>query len=431
MQVLNTGLSEHQDQIIQEILSTAIDAVDPHRLVLQNLNVRSISCPKVRVLAIGKAAEGMTQGAIECLGARISDGLVITKHRHIELDSRFHVMQGGHPQPDQRSLDAGMAIKAFLENGEGDSTLLFLVSGGGSALATLPQRGITLEDIRQLTSSLLMSGASIGEINVIRKHIDQLKGGGMLRLARSSQVITLILSDVIGNSIESIASGPTCADTSTFADAIQVLQNYGVLYRVPAVGDLLKRGVIGEEAETLKPGDPLLENSENRIIGDNRHAVVAACEKAGSLGFTAVELKQPLTGNAQSTAAQLVIKARELALSDVHSILVGGGESTVTVTGEGLGGRNLEVALAAVEALAGLQDTVLVTFATDGEDGPTDAAGAVVTGETYSRGMSQGLIPASYLEDNDSYTYFDAVGGLIKTGSTGTNVNDLFLLIKF
>jgi len=374
----------------------------------------------------------MALGAIECLGPRISDGLVITKHHQIALDKRFTIMEGGHPQPDQSSLYAGLAINSFLQNGDDDTSLMFLISGGGSALATLPKPGIKLEDVQKLTSILLISGASIEEINVIRKHIDKLKGGGMLRLAKSKRVLTLILSDVVSNSIECIASGPTCADTSTYTDAIQILQKYGVQDSVPAVRDMLLRGAKGDGTESLKPGDPMLENVENIIIGDNRLAVIAANKKANSLGIEAIELKQPLIGEARSAGAQMGIKALELAHSTLPGIiLVGGGETTVAVKGIGKGGRNLEIALASVELMAGMQDVVFATIATDGEDGPTDAAGAVVTGETFARGKSRGLLPGRYLDSNDSYTYFDAVGGLIKTGSTGTNVNDLFFLLRF
>lgn len=430
MQILKSGLSDYQDQIIREILSAALHAADPRLLVFQSLNSASLPENNIRVIAIGKAAELMVQGAVDALGGRILDGLVVTKHHKIPLDSRFAIIEGNHPIPGQSSLDAGMALQEFLNKRDKGSSLLFLISGGGSALATLPAAGISLDDVQRVTHMLLASGASIEEINVIRKHIDQLKGGGMLRLANSMQAQTLILSDVIGNSIESVASGPTSADVSTYGDAVRILQKYRVLDRVATVRDLLIQGIEGRIPETLKPGDPLLANVQNLIIGDNQIAVTAACEMADNLGAQATVLPTPLTGEARLVGVHLGEIARELARSQHSNAIVGGGETTVKVAGTGKGGRNLETALAAVETMAGLPDTVLVTFATDGEDGTTDAAGAVVTGDTYARGVRLGLLPAQYLDRNDSYTYFDTVGGLIKTGSTGTNANDLFILLR-
>jgi len=308
-----------------------------------------------------------------------------------------------------------------------------LISGGGSALLTAPVEGITMADLQQLTGLLLRSGAPIQRINGLRKHLELLKGGGLARLAAPARVMALILSDVVGDPMDAIASGPTVSDPSTFADAWDTLDRFGLLAATPpAILWHLQRGLTGEVAETLKPGDPLFDRVTNRLVGSNAQAAAAAAEKARSLGWNAAVLTSRQEGEARTVGAELARLAQQVAQegSPLHmpACLILGGETTVTVRGSGKGGRNQEVALGAAEGLAGLPDALVVALASDGGDGPTDAAGAVVSGETLARAAALGLDATAALSSNDAYPFFDALGDLLKPGPTRTNVNDLMLV---
>jgi hydroxypyruvate reductase len=378
------------DQRVARILAAAIDAVEPGRLVWDHL--QRIILPKhqrVYLLGIGKAAEAMTRAASEFF-VDFSAGLVITKHT-LGLCSgqpSIVVMEGGHPMPDERSLQAGQAALDFIWQLNEDDLLICLISGGGSALVTAPKDGITLEDICAQTAKLLANGATIHEINKMRRQMDRIKGGGLTR-ATKAQVVSLILSDVLGNSLETIASGLTVD---------------------PSLGARV----------------------QNFIVGDIRTAAQAAQQTAASEGFDSLIFDLQIQGEAREVGLGLAKRFKEeRKKSNKPFCLIAGGETTVTLQGNGKGGRNQELALAAVDELRGLENILLVSLATDGDDGPTDAAGAVVNGATHQRAESIGISVADYLARNDAYNFFRPLNDLIQCGYTGTNVNDLIFLVGF
>jgi glycerate-2-kinase len=315
-----------------------------------------------------------------------------------------------------------------------DDLVLFLLSGGASALLPFPAEGLTLRDKQRITDRLLRSGATIEELNAVRKHLSRLKGGQLAAKCRPARVVSLILSDVIGSPLEAIGSGPTAPDLTTFNQAIGVLKKYRLWSETPlAVKRYLAAGLRGDRPETPKPGDPLFQGVKNVIIGDNRIAVEAAADQARALGLNGYVLTTKLRGEAREAAKLFGSLAREVRESGMPvsrpACLIAGGELTVTVSGHGKGGRCQEMALAAVKEIAGLNGTTLAAVGTDGTDGPTDAAGAVVDDTTLFRAARMGLDPDRFLTRNDSYRFFKKLNGLIQTGPTGTNVNDLYLLL--
>ena len=375
-----------RDPRITHILAKAIDSVEPAKAVWEYL--QKMDLPKhdrVFLLGIGKASESMTQAAAKFFN-NFTDALIITKHASSLIRERITVVESGHPIPDERSLAAGQAALDFVSNLKENDLLVCLISGGGSALVTAPHEGITLKEIQSKTSSLLASGATINGMNAIRRQMDRIKGGGLAR-ATKAKVVSLILSDVIGNSLETIASGLTV--------------------------------------------DPLLEaRVQNFIIGDIRVAAQAAWQQAIIEGFNSEILDLQIKGEAREVGLQFVKRLKEKQNKGHHPFcLIAGGETTVILNGNGKGGRNQELALAAVHELSGMKDILFVSLATDGDDGPTDAAGAVVNGETRQRAERLGMSAEDYLSRNDAYSFFDPLNDLIKCGYTGTNVNDLIFLI--
>jgi hydroxypyruvate reductase len=333
-------------------------------------------------------------------------------------------------------MESTKKLVQYLQNCEPKDIVFCLISGGGSSLMTLPAEGIHLSDIQALTRELLACGADIGEINTIRKHLDRVKGGGLARLNRAAHLITLILSDVIDSPLDVIASGPTVADNSSFQDAMDIITKYALENKISTnILRILQAGIIGEIPETVKENDPSLQQVNNILIGNNQISARAALEKAREFGFTSLVLTTSLRGEASHAGMILASILQEIAENSQPvsrpACLIFGGETTVTIRGTGLGGRNLEMALGAVEQLKGFENIAFITLATDGEDGSSGAAGAVVTGGTYNAGADLGYLPTDYLKANDSYHYFEKVGGLLITGSTGTNVNDLGFLFAF
>jgi glycerate 2-kinase len=313
---------------------------------------------------------------------------------------------------------------------------LVLISGGGSALLTMPVAGVALADMQELTRALLACGATINEINVLRKHLDRVKGGGLALAAGRARLAALVLSDVIGDPLDVIASGPTFPDPSSYADAWAVLERYAIVDRVPsAIIAHLRRGVAGAAPETLKPSDPRARQVQHLIIGSNRQAALAALAAAQAEGLATLLLTTSLQGEAREVGRVLSAIGQEVAATGQPAArpccIIAGGETTVTLRGDGRGGRNQELALAALAGLAGLPDLVLVALATDGGDGPTDAAGAVVAGETLARAQALGIQPAEYLARNDAYHFFAMLDDLLRPGPTQTNVNDLAFLFAF
>lgn len=396
------------DPRISRILSAALSAVDPYRAVKDHLPTIT---GNVYGLAIGKAALPMMSALAESIP--LSGALAISKHASPPHFNLFPVLLGGHPIPDARSVHAGERAIEFVSSLKEEDTLICLISGGGSALVTMPL--IPLEQLQALTSALLSCGAPIDEINTVRRHLDRIKGGG-LACATRARIINLILSDVIGNPLEAIASGPTAPDLTTKEDALMILKKYGLESYVPVSG--------------LKPSLPFpFPRVQNNIIGDNNLAAQAAQAQAKREGFDSEILTNELQGEAREVGIKLARQLRsETSKRSRPFCLIAGGETTVTIRGNGIGGRNQELALAAVDELRGLENVMLISLATDGEDGPTNAAGAVVTGESARMAESLGLGAADHLSRNDAYSFFDALGDLIKTGPSGTNVNDLVFL---
>ena len=415
-----------QDPRLLRILTAALEAVDPYRAVQRNLpEVKG----RVFGLGIGKAAIPMMDALVERIP--LSGGLAVTKYASGLSRSSYTVMEGGHPVPDTRSIQAGQRVLEFVASlGEND-TLVCLISGGGSALVTAPY--VPLEVMQELTSMLLASGARIDEINTLRRELDRIKGGGLVQATKAT-VISLILSDVIGNPLEAIASGPTVQNPTTREDALQVLDTYfGERTReTPRDRDSLNS--VTQWLRGSKEVDPRKNREDfkavrNIIIGDNRRASIAAKEQAEKEGIHSEVLMNDLQGEARAQGVILAQRLREeMAKRSRPFCLIAGGETTVTLRGNGKGGRNQELALAAVPRLDGLQNAMLISLATDGDDGPTDAAGAVVTGETAQRAVALGLDATGHLSRNDAYPFFNALDDLIRTGPTGTNVNDLVFL---
>lgn len=375
----------------------------------------------------------MTRAVFERID--VTAALVITKHAQTTGLQPATVIIGGHPIPNAHSLRAGRAALQFVSGLRANDLLLCLISGGGSALMTAPHPGLTLDDIQLLTRQLLACGARIDEINTLRRHLDQVKGGGLARAASPARVVSLILSDVVGNPLEAIASGPTAPDPSSRADALSVLEKYGLIENISAA--ILH--TLEHAPETPKPGEALFARVENVIVGSNALAAQAALRQAEAEGFHAQFLGDSWQGEARQVAKTLCNVVFPFPFGRGAGgegiprpfCLVAGGETTVTLRGKGHGGRNQELALAAVPELDGLPNLMLVSLATDGEDGPTDAAGAVVTGETAKRARALNLDPGAFLERNDSYHFFAPLGDLLQPGPSGTNVNDLTFLFGF
>lgn len=436
---------------IQRVLAAGLDAVDPERVVRtalrregQTLWCGETAYPlrkyqRIVLIGFGKAAVPMTCSVMGLLNDCDVSGLVITKEGHLAGKTscaKVEFLEAAHPIPDERGVQHTRKILSLVRDMQADDLVICLISGGGSALLTAPVEGVLLEDFRSLTDLLLRSGADIQQLNIVRKHLDAVKGGGLARAVFPAQLITLVLSDVLGDDPGMIASGPTVPDTSTFAQAWAVLEKYGLLQQVPSnVAAYLRAGALGKKPETLKAGDPIFERMRTRVIASNIHAASAAAHQAKLEGFHTQILTTHLQGEARQAGQFLAAIAQQFQTEcpplKRPACLILGGETTVTVHGNGLGGRNQELALGAVAGLADLPGVLLVTLATDGGDGPTDAAGAIVTGETLARGQTAGLDVNDFLNRNDAYHYFDLLGNLLRTGPTQTNVNDLTLLFVF
>jgi len=445
------ALPPRQARIIQSVLEAALMAVDPRLAVRRALTIQGSrlqvagqaydldSIRRIRLVGAGKAVLAMAQGVLDVLGKRVTDGVLIAKHLpasgHL-LAPGIDIFQGGHPIPTMDSIMGTRAVEGLLSANEPDDLVICLISGGGSALMTLPDDRIRLDDLQQMTQLLLACGADIKEINVLRKHLDRVKGGGLARMAFPARIITLVLSDVIGSPVDVIASGPMVADPSTFTHALQIIRKYHLEPAVPpAVLSVLKRGEQGELPETVKPGDPVLEKVSVQVVGDNMLAATAGLEQAEREGFHPLLLTTYLQGEASQAGMVLASLLSQVDATGQPlprpACIAAGGETTVTLRGNGLGGRNQELALGAAFLLSGLQNVALVTLGTDGEDGPTNAAGAIVDGNTIQLAKNQGLDPLVFLQNNDSYSFFNALGDHILTGPTGTNVNDLVFLFAF
>lgn len=388
---------------------------------------------RIVVVGAGKATASMARAMEQMLGSRLAQGLVIVKYGHRRPTKRIAVQEAGHPLPDRPGLRAAARVREMAASLSTRDLLIVLLSGGASSLMPAPVPGVSLEDKQRVTLQLLKSGADIGEINLVRKHLSLLKGG---RLAQSTEatVVTLILSDVVGDDVSAIASGPTAPDPTTFQQAVQCLKQYGLWSTVPAgVRAHLEKGRRRLAADTPKPGAPLFRRVHNCIIGRNADAVAAAGRAVRQARVNAVIQRTMLTGEARAAGTEFAGIARRIVEYGRPArrpcCIIAGGETTVTVKGSGQGGRAQEFAVAAAKALAGLNDVWIMAVGTDGTDGPTEVAGAVVDGHTVRRAERLGIDLDQALEENNTYPALAKLGAHIRTGPTNTNVDDLYLLL--
>jgi glycerate 2-kinase len=409
------------------IFRASLAAADPEDAVRRHLKkLKTSQYRHIYVVGGGKAGASMARAVERSLGPRITAGLVNVKDGHTARLRRIELNECGHPVPDARGIAGAERIARIAASAQADDLVLCLISGGASALLPLPAPPVTLEEKQSVTRLLLACGATIHEINAVRKHISLIKGGQLARLAAPATVESLLLSDVIGDDLDVIGSGPTAPDASTFTSAAGILAKYGIAGRVPAsVRQRLAQG----EPETPKPGDPIFRRVRNTIVGSNRLALDAAARKATELGYKALVLASAIEGETRDIAGMHAAIAREIVQTGrpakPPACIITGGETTVTLKGEGLGGRNQEFVLAAAMGIAGLPGVVVFSAGTDGTDGPTDAAGAIADGDTLGRNPEA----RRFLETNDSYHYFESLGDLVKTGPTNTNVMDVRLIL--
>ncbi|MCC6028586.1 MAG: glycerate kinase [Candidatus Korarchaeum sp.] len=419
----------------------AIASVDPYKSVSSRISEGSIfqmnksielsDFEEIFVIGAGKAS-GMMAKAVEDKIERISEGWVnvpAKTEKAVNL-SKIRLNPAGHPIPDEGSINGAKEMLRILSKADERDLVIVLISGGGSALMEYPMEGITLEDLREMNRLLVLSGADIREINTVRKHVSRVKGGRLAEAAYPARVVSLIISDVIGDPLDTIASGPTAPDETTFQDAWEVLRNYSLVEKMPqSVIKVIKDGMEGRIPETPKPGDPIFENVTNMIVANNLKAVQTAEGVLRSLGYNTLVLGSRVQGEARHIGKMLAglassIKNEGIPLSPPAALLMGG-ETTVTVTGDGVGGRNQELVLGAVRQIAGLDGVVIASIGTDGIDGSSEAAGAICDGHTLERALREGLKPEEYLKNNDSYSFFSWLGDAIITGPTLTNVMDL------
>lgn len=423
-----------------EILKAALDAVDPYKAVCRHLRLegnrllageQELDCPSsVHVVGFGKAAASMAHAVEEILGDRIAGGIVTVKEGHALPLKRVRVVEASHPIPDERGLNAAGEITGILESlGEGD-LVICLISGGGSALLPLPVDGVSLADKGAATQALLDAGASIHEMNALRKHLSRVKGGKLVRMAYPATMVSLVLSDVVGDDPDTIASGPTVPDGTTYATCLEVIDRLRIRSKLP---EPVLKHLEGGRPETPKADDPAFARTHYVLVGHNALALRAAAGAAQSRGYRSLILSSRLVGETREAArmhAAIAIECRTTG----HPIpppacILSGGETTVTIRGPGKGGRNQEFALAAGIDLSGIPGVVLMSVGTDGTDGPTDAAGAVVDGTTVARAEAMGLDPRSALDENNAYPFFQELGDLLITGPTRTNVMDVRILL--
>lgn len=409
-------------------LLRAAFAPDGRSLVLGRGRVDLTRFGCLFVLGCGKAGGAMARAVETILGDRITGGFVVVKDGYLVPTRIVEIAEAGHPVPDARGQAASRRLLELAAGAGAEDLVLFLVSGGGSALTPAPAPPVTLEDKQAVTRLLLAAGATIDELNAVRKHLSLIKGGLLAQAAWPATVVTLALSDVIGDPLDVIASGPTAADPTTFTDALDVLGRRGVVDRVPpSVPSRLTAGARGEIEETPKPGDPVWERVTNVVLGNNRLITEAAAAAAERLGYRPHLLTRELRGEAREVARDLVARARRL---DPPACLVAGGETTVTVRGRGRGGRCQEFALAAALELTADDGLTVLAAGTDGTDGPTDAAGGLVDPGTLARGARAGVDARAALADNDAHGFLARSGDLVVSGPTKTNLLDLYILLR-
>jgi len=441
-----TQLNRKARILALESLESALNAVDPKQLMksklllkksLLKVNRYSFDLKKfknVYVVGGGKASGSMAETLEHVLGQYITKGLVNIPHGSERKTESIKFQEASHPIPDKSGVEGTRRMLEIAEQAEKEDLVICLISGGGSSLMPLPRNGITIKDKREITDTLLKCGATINEVNTVRKHISDFKGGWLAKKAYPATVLNLILSDVVGDPLGFIASGPTVPDSTTFSDAIKVLKKYRLWDKASAsIKKVLSNGEKGLIPETPKAKDKAFKKAYNVIIGNNRFATLAVRQHLRSAGLNTLLLTSTLEGEARHVGVMLASIAREVFMSrnpvPKPAGIIAGGETTVTVTGKGLGGRNQEISLAAALKMGGMDGVVVASLSTDGVDGPTDAAGAIVDGKTIARAAEMDLNPEEFLVENDSYSFFSKLGDLIFMGPTGTNVNDVSVIV--
>ena len=429
-----------------DIFIAGLQAVDPVFAVKRTLKISDSildiqgriydlnNFDRIIVIGAGKAGASMSRALEEIVGDRISFGHVNVKYGHLDKVSKIDIHEAGHPSPDQPGYDGAKKIFNILKEANEKDFIFFLLSGGGSALMPLPATGISLTAKQQTTNLLLSCGATIQEINTIRKHISMLKGGRLANIAYPSTLVTLIISDVIGDPLDSIASGPTVPDPTTFEDCLSILKKYDIVDKIPQkVLNHIKRGGKGLEQETPKSDEIIFENVHNVIIASNAMAFKEAKRKSIELGYNPLILSTMIEGETKEVAKVHAGIVKEIIKSNNPvkrpACILSGGETTVTIRGKGLGGRNQEFVLASAIDIAGMNNVVVFSAATDGTDGPLNPAGAVADGSTLDRALKLDMNPSDFLTNNDSYRFFLKLGDLITTGPTNTNVMDIRIIV--
>lgn len=441
--------TEHARMTAITLAMEGIRAADPVRVVKDYLRfsgeelvlrdgTRLPARGRIVVVGAGKATGGMAKGLEEVLGDRISGGVIaIPEALAVEYARelrRVEVVPSTHPRTSEKSFAAARRVLEAVRGVRENDLVIALFSGGGSALLEHPVEGVSIEDIAETSMVLMKAGADIFELNTVRKHLSMIKGGWLARHVYPASCLALMISDVIGDRMDTIASGPTVPDPTTFQDALAIIERYQLLDKVPRnVVEYLRAGVEGKVPETPKPGDKVFDRVVNRVIASNRISLEAMAEKAKAMGYNAVILSSMLEGEAREVGKVVAAIAKEIRAYgrpvQPPAVVLIGGETTVTVKGDGLGGRNQELALSAAIALRDWDRVAVLSLGSDGRDGPTDAAGAVVDGFTYKRAVELGLKPEEFLNRNDSYSFFKKVGGHVFTGYTGTNVNDFIIIV--
>ena len=436
---------------LYSIFHAGVEAVNPYRLVLEavrlddrSLKIENISYDlnhfkNIIVIGGGKATAPMAQAIESILGRFITDGRILLKYGHAAKLKRIKVMEASHPVPDDAGVKGTEEIIRMMKQADEDTLVICLISGGASALLVSPVDSVTLGDKKIVTELFLKAGASIEELNTVRKHLSKVKGGRLAQIAYPATVVTLMLSDVIGDRLDVIASGPTVPDPTTFQNAMAAIEKYSLKDRLPAkVLKLLMQGVKRKIKDTPKGAESFFKKTKAVVIGSLKHAIASAREKAISLGFSAEVVTDELRGEARDAARYLAARAVEvqnsLSKGAKPCCLISGGETTVTVKGNGLGGRNQELSLAFAMEIEGIKGIAMLSADTDGIDGPTDAAGAIVDGNTTALAREFDIIPEIYLENNNSYNFFKRLDSVSKrsyhliTGPTGTNVMDMQII---
>jgi hydroxypyruvate reductase len=426
-----------------DIFRAGLGAADPYKILRDSSHIEanrwhckvpgaaiSMNLPdpesagRIFAVGAGKAAASLAKALEESLGDRLTSGRIVVKHGHGLPMKRIIIEEGGHPLPDEGGLEGTKRLLDDLGDTRLEDRVFFLLTGGGSALLVAPAEGLSLEDKIETTRLLLGCGATIQEMNTLRKHLSAVKGGRLLERIAPARSTTLIISDVVGDDLASIGSGPTAPDPTTFEDCLDILNRYELIGKVPQkIRARLTEGAEGRVKETPKSADGLFEEAQHLILASNRLSVDAAQQRAGELGFDVEVFAHDMVGSTHEQARGFV--QRLVQRSGRPLVLLAGGETTLKVQGTGKGGRNQEFSLVAAREIEGQEDLLVLSAGTDGTDGPTDAAGAFADGSTYARARNQGHDPQAYLRNNDSYRLFDSLGDLLKTGPTGTNVMDL------